>query len=116
MKKALLLILGISLVLPLCASKKGRPVRLGGHNHEVGKPKPLRSPLKQLVTLYQENEVLHVNVENLAMIVTVVFRDSNGIPLLQQILIEQESDVEIPSSATIVEVSYNDVSLIGIFY
>lgn len=116
MKKALLLILGISLVLPLCASKKGRPVRLGGYNHEVGKPKLLRSPLRQLVTLYQENEVLHVNVETLAMIVTLVFRDSNGILLLQQILIEPEADVEIPSSATTVEVSYNDVSLVGILY
>lgn len=62
MKKIFMLLTGLLLMFTLHATSKGRPVHLGSLKGYVGKPKPNRVPAKELVSLYQEDAVLHVRV------------------------------------------------------
>lgn len=77
--------------------------------------RPHRAPAKELVSLYQEDAVLHVNVVA-GLLVTVTIKDEDGNILSQELVAEQESEVVIPMGGTTVEVSYNDVELIGMLY
>lgn len=97
------------------ASNKGRPVRLGSLSGYIGKPKSNRAPAKELVSLYQEDAVLHVNVVA-GLLVTVTVKDEDDNILSQELVTAQESDMVIPMGGAIVEVSYNDVNLVGMLY
>mgnify|MGYP004682932183 FL=1 len=50
------------------------------------------------------------------LLVTVTIKDEDGNILSQELVAEQESEVVIPMGGTTVEVSYNDVELIGMLY
>lgn len=77
--------------------------------------KPHRSPAKELVKLYQEDAILHVNVVS-SLLVTLTIKDEDGNILSQDMVTEQETDIVIPMGGTIVEVSYNNVNLVGVLY
>lgn len=77
--------------------------------------RPHRAPAKELVSLYQEDAVLHVNVVA-GLLVTVTVKDEDDNILSQELVTAQESDMVIPMGGTIVEVSYNDVNLVGMLY
>ncbi|WP_262301081.1 hypothetical protein [Segatella hominis] len=115
MKKFFVVLTSLLLVFTLQATSKGRPIRLGSLSGYIGKPKSNRAPAKELVSLYQEDAVLHVNVVA-GLLVTVTIKDEDGNILSQELVAEQESEVVIPMGGTTVEVSYNDVELIGMLY
>lgn len=48
--------------------------------------------------------------------VTITFKDENGSILSQEMFVGEENDVEIPDGATIVEVTYGEVELVGMLY
>lgn len=77
--------------------------------------RPHRAPAKELVSLYQEDAVLHVNVVA-GLLVTVTVKDEDDNILSQELVTAQESDMVIPMGGAIVEVSYNDVNLVGMLY
>ena len=77
--------------------------------------KPHRAPAKELVSLYQEDDILHVNVQ-VGLLVTVTIKDEDGTILSQEFVTEQEKDMAIPMGGAIVEVSYNSVDLVGMLY
>lgn len=97
----------------LQATSKGRPVRLGSLGGYIGKPRPNLAPAKELVTLYQEDAILHVNVLA-GLLVTVTIKDEDGDILSQEVVTTSESDMEIPMGGSTVEVSYNGVNLVGV--
>lgn len=77
--------------------------------------RPHRAPAKELVSLYQEDAILHVHVLA-GLLVTVTIKDEDGNILSQELVAEQETDMMIPMGGTTVEVSYNDVNLVGMLY
>lgn len=77
--------------------------------------RPHRAPAKELVSLYQEDAILHVNVVA-GLFVTLTIRGEDGNILSQELVTEQEGEVVIPVGGTTVDVSYNDVNLVGILY
>ena len=114
-EKDFMLLTGLLLMFTLHATSKGRPVHLGSLKGYVGKPKPNHAPAKELVSLYQEDAVLHVRVApGLFVIVTV--KDEDGNILLQEVVAEEKADVSIPTGGATVEVSCNDVDLVGVLY
>lgn len=115
MKKVFIICMCVVASLSLHASKKGRPVRLGHFDCLLGNPKTNRAPAKVLVSLYQEEEILHVN-SSLQSVLIITFKGENGSILSQEVLAGEENDVEIPRGATTVEVSYGDVELVGMLY
>ena len=115
MKKVFMFLACLMFAITLHAVKKGRPVRLGQLGVRTGLPKSIRAPAKEPVSLYQENDILHVNAEA-ELMMTVTLKDEEGNILSQVMLTSPECDIEIPDNASIVEVSYNDVSLVGMLY
>lgn len=115
MRRFLMLLISLLFMLDLHATSKGRPVFLGHYDCNLGKPKPHRAPAKELVSLYQEDSVLHINVEA-GLLVTIVIKDADGNILSQEVMTEPECDMAIPVGGAIVEVSYNDVNLVGMLY
>lgn len=115
MKKFFVILTSLLLVFTLQATSKGRPVRLGSLSGYIGKPKSNRAPAKELVSLYQEDAVLHVNVVA-GLLVTVTVKDEDDNILSQELVTAQESDMVMPMGGAIVEVSYNDVNLVGMLY
>ena len=57
--------------------------------------RPHRAPAKELVSLYQEDAVLHVNVVA-GLLVTVTVKDEDDNILSQELVTAQESDMVIP--------------------
>ena len=47
---------------------------------------------------------------------TITIKDEEGNVLSQTIVYSSENDVVVPTDGTIVEVSYNDIDLVGILY
>lgn len=116
MKKVVLMLLALLCVMPMSASRKGKRVLVRrSASCALANVTQRRAPAKELVSLYQEEDLLHVNAE-VGMMMTVTLKDEEGNMLSQIILTSQESDVEIPTGAAIVEVIYNDVSLVGMLY
>lgn len=105
----------VLLVIPVQATRKGRPVHLGRIDYHVGKTIRERSLMRAMVSLYQENRLLHVNSQE-GLLLTIVFKDEEGHEISQVLTFDAEDDVEIPSGASIVTVSYNDVTLVGMLY
>ena len=99
----------------LQATSKGRPVRLGSLSGYTGKPRPNLAPAKKLVSLYQEESILHVYVQ-VELLVTVNITAENGNILSHELVTTQESDMAIPMGGVIVEASYNSVDLVGMLY
>ena len=102
MKKFFVILTSLLLVFTLQATSKGRPVRLGSLSGYIGKPKSNRAPAKELVSLYQEDVVLHVNVVA-GLLVTVTVKDEDDNILSQELVTAQESDMVIPMGGAIVE-------------
>lgn len=50
------------------------------------------------------------------LLVTVTVKDEDDNILSQELVTAQESDMVIPMGGAIVEVSYNDVNLVGVLY
>lgn len=114
MKKVFIVLMCVVASMSLHASRKGRPVRLGHLDHSLGNPKTNRAPAKERVSLYQEENILHIN--SLVQMVTITFKDEDGSILSQEMFVGEENDVEIPDGATIVEVTYGEVELVGMLY
>ena len=74
-----------------------------------------RAPVKELVYLYQENTILYVNAQA-GLLVTITIKDEDGNILSQELVTTSEYDMAIPMGGAIVEVSYNDVDLVGMLY
>lgn len=116
MKKVLIVLLVLLCMMPICASRKGKRVLVRrSASCAFANVTQRRAPAKELVSLYQEDNILHVNVE-IEMSVAVTLKDEEGNTLSQIMLTSQESDVEIPNDAVLVEVDYNNVSWIGMLY
>ena len=64
--------------------------------------RPHRAPAKELVSLYQEDAVLHVSVVA-GLLVTVTVKDEDDNILCQELVAAQESDMVIPMGGAIVE-------------
>ena len=67
------------------------------------------------MNLYQENDVLHINAEAELMI-TITIKDVEGNTLSQTVVVGSENDVVVPTDGAIVEVSYNEIELVGMLY
>ena len=64
--------------------------------------RPHRAPAKELVSLYQEDAVLHVNVVA-GLLVTVTVKDEDDNILSQELVTAQESDMVISMGGAIIE-------------
>lgn len=116
MKKVLFVLLVLLSVQPMWASRKGKRVFVRrSASCALSNVTQRRAPAKELVSLYQEADILHVNVE-VELLVTVTLKDEKGNVLSQVMVTSQEGDVEIPTNTALVEVSYNDVDLVGMLY
>lgn len=117
MKKVFLLILALGLVMSVgAANRYGRRVVMRPTaNGWFSTHKSHRVPAKELVSLYQEIDVLHINVEA-ELIMTITIKDENGNVLFQTVVASPENNVAIPSGGAIVEVCYNNVELVGMLY
>lgn len=116
MKKVLIMLLVLLCVMPICASRKGKRVLVRrSASCAFANVTQRRAPAKELVSLYQEDGILHVNVE-IEMLVTVTLKDEEGNTLSQVMLTSQESDVDVPTGAALVEVDYKEVNLVGLLY
>lgn len=117
MKKVILLLLALGLVMSVSASNRNgkRVVMRPTANGWFSTHKPYRVPAKELVNLYQENDVLHINAEAELMI-TITIKDVDGNTLSQTVVVGSENDMVVPADGSIVEVSYNDVELVGMLY
>ena len=110
------LILGlVLLVIPMQATKKGRPVRLGRIDYHIGKTIRERSLVRPIASLYQENQILHVNSKE-GLLISLVFQDEEGHEIGQKFTFGAEDDVEIPDGASMVTVSCEDVTFVGVLY
>ena len=115
MRKFFLLLTCLLFMQTLHATSKRRPVRLGHYDCNLGKPKPNRSPAKELVALYQENDILYVNLQA-GLLVTIIIKDADGSVLSQEVVATPDAHVTIPMGGAIVEVSFNEVNLVGLLY
>lgn len=115
MKKFSIILTSLLLMFTLQATSKGRPVRLGSLGGYTGKPRPNLAPAKKPVSLYQEEAILHVNAQA-GLLVTITIKDEDGNILSQELVTTSEYDMAIPMGGAIVEVSYNDVDLVGMLY
>lgn len=105
----------LSLAITAGSVKNGRRVHLGHYDVLAGKPKPHRSLGRELVSLYQEETILHVN-SSPGLLLTITFKDEEDNIRSLSTVSGEEFDVEIPSGAAIVEVCYNSVELVGVLY
>lgn len=115
MKKVFVVMLCLVVASTAYSARKGRRVHLGHYDVQNGAPKPHRSFGKELLSLYQEETILHVN-SSPDLLLTITFKDEEDNILSQTEVSGEEIDVEIPSDATIVEVCYNSVELVGMLY
>lgn len=88
---------------------------MGHYDCNLGKPKPNRSPAKELVALYQETDILYVNLQA-GLLVTIIIKDVDGNILSQEVVATPEANITIPMGGAIVEVSLNGVNLVGMLY
>ena len=114
MKKFFVILTSLWLVFTLQATSKGRPVRLGSLSGYIGKPKSNRAPAKELVSLYQEDAALHVNVVA-GLLVTVTVKDEDDNILSQELVTAQESDMVIPMGGAIRHELYFGVGLLNLY-
>lgn len=117
MKKVFLLFLALGLFMSVGASNMNgrRVVMRPTANGWFSTHRPHRVPAKELVSLYQENDILHINAE-VELMMTITIKDEEGNVLSQTIVYSSENDVVVPTDGIIVEVSYNDIDLVGILY
>lgn len=117
MKKVFLLFLALGLFMSVGASNmNGRRVAMRPTaNGWFSTHKPHRVPAKELVNLYQENDVLHINA-GAEMVITITIKDVDGNTLSQIVVVGSENDMVVPTDGSIVEVSYDDVELVGMLY
>ena len=117
MKKVFLLFLALGLFMSVGASNRNgkRVVMRPTANGWFSTHKPHRAPAEELVNLYQENDVLHINAEAELMI-TITIKDVEGNTLSQTVVVGSENDVVVPTDGAIVEVSYNEIELVGMLY
>lgn len=115
MKKVSIVLLALLCAMSVNASKKGKRVvvRRSAHCAFAGITEH-RAPARERVSLYQEENILHIN--SLVQMVTITFKDEDGTILSQEMFVGEENDVEIPDGATIVEVTYGEVELVGMLY
>lgn len=113
MKKIVMVLLTVLMTVGMHARNGTRVKVSAGSMFTMHRPH--RAPAKELVSLYQEDAVLHVNVVA-GLLVTVTVKDEDDNILSQELVTAQESDMVIPMGGAIVEVSYNDVNLVGMLY
>lgn len=116
MKKVVLFFVALLCVFATNASKKGKRVYVRRSARcAFASVTERRSPARELVSLYQEETILHVN-SSPDLLLTITFKDEEDKVLSQIEVSGEEFDVEIPSDAAIVEVCYNSVELVGVLY
>ena len=117
MKKVILLLLALGLVMSVSASNRNgkRVVMRPTANGWFSTHKPHRAPAKELVSLYQENDILHIHAE-VDLVMTITIKTLEGYVLSQTVVVGFENDVVVPTDGSIVEVSYDDVELVGMLY
>lgn len=116
MKKVSIMLFVMLCAVAMNASQKGKRVLVRRSARSAfANVSQRRAPAKELVALYQEDSILHVNVQ-VGLLVTVTVKDEDGNVLSQEFVTEQEEDMAIPMGGAIVEVSYNGVDLVGMLY
>lgn len=116
MKKVVLIFVALLCILATNASKKGKKVYVRRSARcAFASVTERRAPAREIVSLYQEETILHVNFSP-DLLLTITFKDEEDNILSQTEVSGEEIDVEIPSDATIVEVCYNSVELVGMLY
>lgn len=116
MKKVMLLFVASLIVFNLQAVRNGKRVVLGSKGMHTGKPKSSRSPAKENVVIYQEDNVLHINVGLVGVPVMVALKDIEGNLLLRVEVVSTEQDIVVPDVASIVEVNCDEINLVGMLY